>query len=60
MGRTIKTQVPLYLIDEKVELLRTAAVKTGRTQQDLLREGLDMVLAKYCTIPHPRRRSHRR
>lgn len=60
MGRTIKTQVPLYLIDEKVELLRTAAVKTGRTQQDLLREGLDMVLAKYRTIPHHRRRSHRR
>jgi len=60
MGRTIKTQVPLYLIDEKVELLRTAAEKTGRTQQDLLREGLDMVLAKYRTIPHQRRRSHRR
>jgi hypothetical protein len=60
MGRTIKTQVPLYLIDEKVELLRTAAEQTGRTQQDLLREGLDMVLAKYRTIPHQRRRSHRR
>jgi predicted DNA-binding protein len=60
MGRTIKTQVPLYLIDEKVERLRTAAEKTGRTQQDLLREGLDMVLAKYRTIPHHRRRSHRR
>jgi predicted DNA-binding protein len=52
--------VPLYLIDEKVERLRTAAEKTGRTQQDLLREGLDMVLAKYLTIPHHRRRSHRR
>jgi hypothetical protein len=60
MGRTIKTQVPLYLIDEKVALLRTAAEKTGRTQQDLLREGLDMVLAKYCTIPHHRRRSRHR
>jgi hypothetical protein len=60
MGRTIKTQVPLYLIDEKVELLRTAAEKSGRTQQDLLREGLEMVLAKYRTTPHHRRRSRHR
>jgi hypothetical protein len=60
MGRTIKTQVALYLIDEKVEQLRRCAAKSGRTQQELLREGLDMVLAKYRTTPHHHRRSRRR
>jgi len=46
MGRTKRTQVALYLDDDKVEALKRLATKTGRTQQELLREGLDLVLAR--------------
>jgi hypothetical protein len=45
-GRTLRTQVPLYLDDDKVEALARASKVTGRTQQDVVREGLDMILAK--------------
>ena len=44
MGRTVRKQVPLYLDDDKVEALARAANQTGRTQQDILREGLQMIL----------------
>ena len=47
MGRTVNTQVALYLAPEKVESLREVAQRTGRTQQELLREGLDLILVKY-------------
>jgi hypothetical protein len=47
MSRTLNTQVALYLVPEKVEQLRQTAKRTSRTQQDLLREGLDLILHKY-------------
>jgi predicted DNA-binding protein len=46
MGRTIRTQVALYLDADRVELLQRLAAQTGRTQQDVLREALDALLAK--------------
>jgi len=46
VGRTLRTQVALYLDADKVEALKRLADKTGRTQQELLREGVDLVLAR--------------
>lgn len=36
----------LYLDADRVELLQRLAAQTGRTQQDVLREALDALLAK--------------
>jgi len=47
MGRTLRTQVALYLDDEYVELLARLARKTGRTRQDLLREAILTLFAEY-------------
>ena len=49
MGRTVNPQVALYLTPDKVELLREIARKSGKTQQELLREGVDLMLAKHRT-----------
>lgn len=57
MGRTVRTQVPLYLDDCKVEALAELARRTGRTQQSLLREALDALLERYAA---PKRRPPRR
>jgi predicted DNA-binding protein len=47
MGRTLRKQVALYLDDVHVELLQALAAKTGRTQQDLLREAINTLLVEY-------------
>jgi predicted transcriptional regulator len=47
MGRTLRTQVALYLDDDRVELLSRLAKKTGQTKQALLRAALDAVLIKH-------------
>jgi predicted DNA-binding protein len=47
MGRTLRKQVALYLDDAHVELLQALAEKTGRTQQDLLREAVNTLLVEY-------------
>ncbi|MCC7200972.1 MAG: ribbon-helix-helix protein, CopG family [Gammaproteobacteria bacterium] len=56
MGRTVRTQVALYLDDDRVEALRRLAEKSGRTQQDLLREALDTLLVQHKMLPAPKRR----
>jgi predicted transcriptional regulator len=47
MGRTLRTQVALYLDADRVKLLARLALKTGRTKQALLREALDDVLIRH-------------
>jgi len=47
MGRTLRTQVALYLDDIQVEMLDKLAKKTGRTKQDLLREAVNTLLVEY-------------
>jgi predicted DNA-binding protein len=47
MGRTLRTQVALYLDNIHVEMLDKLAKKTGRTKQDLLREALNTLLIEY-------------
>lgn len=46
-GRTLRTQVALYLDEDKVELLREVSTRIGRTQQELLREAIDDLLARH-------------
>lgn len=58
MGRTVRTQVALYLDDPEVEALARLAERTGRTQQDLLREAVKALLAKHSAPT--RRKSLRR
>lgn len=48
MGRTLRTQVALYLDDIHIELLDKLAKKTARTKQDLLREAINTLLIEYC------------
>jgi predicted DNA-binding protein len=55
MGRTLRKQVALYLDDIHVELLQALAEKTGRTQQDLLREALNTLLVEYRMFRVPKR-----
>jgi hypothetical protein len=55
MGRTLRTQVALYLDDDRVELLSKLAKKTGQTQQDVLRQALDAVLAKHKLLKPKRK-----
>jgi predicted DNA-binding protein len=47
MGRTLRTQVALYLDDVHIEMLDKLAKKTGRTKQDLLREAIHTLLLEY-------------
>lgn len=47
MGRTVRKQVALYLDDDKAEALRALAERTGRTQQEILREALEALLARH-------------
>ncbi len=46
-GRTLNEQVALYLTPDKAEELRATARRTARTQQELLREGVELVLRRY-------------
>jgi len=57
MGRTLRRQVALYLDEVHVELLQALAEKTGRTQQDLLREAVNTLFAEYRTFKAPKRSS---
>jgi predicted DNA-binding protein len=54
MGRTKRTQVALYLDDDKAKALAAVAKRTGRTQQDLLREAVDWLLAKHKARRRPK------
>lgn len=45
MSRTKQTHVPLYLSAEKAAQLRRVAAERGVTQQELLRQGLELALA---------------
>ena len=47
MARTRRTQVALYLDDDKVTALKRLAKQTGLTQQELLRQGVDQLLLQY-------------
>jgi len=47
MGRTLRTQVALYLDDVQVELLDQLAKNSGRTKQELLREAVNTLLVEY-------------
>ena len=57
MGRTLRTQVALYLDDEQVELLDKLAQKSGRTKQDLLREAVNTLLVEYQVFKLPKRKT---
>jgi hypothetical protein len=47
MGRTLGTQVALYLDDRHVELLDKLLQQAGRPKQDLLREAINTLLLEY-------------
>jgi predicted DNA-binding protein len=57
MGRTVRTQVALYLDDHHIELLDKLAKKTARTKQDLLREAVNTLLAEYRMFDLQKRKS---
>jgi predicted DNA-binding protein len=54
MGRTLRTQVALYLDDEHINLLDKLAQKSGRTKQDLLREAVNTLLFEYQMFKLPK------
>ena len=56
MGRTLRTQVALYLDDGQVALLDKLAKKYGRTKQDLLREAVNTLLKEYQMFKLPERK----
>ena len=56
MGRTLRTQVALYLDDIHIELLDKLAKKFGRTKQDLLREAVNTLLLEYRMLKPPGRK----
>ncbi len=56
MGRTLRTQVALYLDDKLIELLGKLAQKQGRTKQDLLREAVNTLLKEYGMFKLPERK----
>ena len=60
MGRTLRTQVALYLEDIQIELLDKLAQKQGRTKQDLLREAVNTLLLEYKMFKRPLERLARR
>ena len=55
MGKTLRTQVALYLDDWQVDLLAKLAAKSGRTKQDLLREAVNTLFAEYQMFKLPKR-----
>ena len=57
MGRTLRTQVALYLDAAHVELLDRLAKKSGRTKQDLLREAINTLLVEYQMFRLPKSKS---
>jgi predicted DNA-binding protein len=57
MGRTLRTQVALYLDDAQVKLLDKLAKKHGRTKQDLLREAVNTLLKEYQMFKLPERKA---
>ncbi len=57
MGRTLRTQVALYLDDEQIDLLDRLARKTRRTKQELLREAINTLLVEYQMFKLPKRKS---
>lgn len=57
MGRTLRTQVALYLDDIHIQLLDKLAKKTGRTKQELLREAINTLLLEYRMFNLPKRKS---
>ena len=57
MGRTLRTQVALYLDDNQVKLLARLAQKQGRTKQDLLREAVNTLLKEYQMFKLSERKS---
>ena len=57
MGRTLRTQVALYLDDEQIDLLDRLAKKTSRTKQELLREAINTLLVEYQMFKLPKRKS---
>jgi len=56
VGRTLRTQVALYLDDIQVQLLDKLAKKHGRTKQDLLREAVNTLLKEYQMFKPPERK----
>jgi hypothetical protein len=56
VGRTLRTQVALYLDDIHVQLLDKLAKKHGRTKQDLLREAVNTLLKEYRMFKLPERK----
>ena len=56
MGRTLRTQVALYLDDIQIDLLDKLASKFGRTKQDLLREAVNTLLCEYRMLKPPTKR----
>lgn len=56
MGKTLRTQVALYLDADRVELLKRLKAKTGRTGQDLLREALDTLLVEHKLLKVSKRK----
>ena len=56
MGRTLRTQVALYLDDEQIDLLDRLARKTRRTKQELLREAINTLLVEYQMFKLPKRK----
>lgn len=56
MGRTLRTQVALYLDDIHIELLDKLAQKQGRTKQDLLREAVSTLLLEYRMLKPPEKK----
>ena len=55
MGRTLRTQVALYLDADKVELLNQLKKKTGLDGQTLLRRALDSLLIRHKLLTPPKR-----
>ena len=57
MGRTLRTQVALYLDEGHIVLLDKLARKSGRTKQDLLREAVNTLLLEYRMFDLPKRKA---
>lgn len=53
-GKTLRTQVALYLDAEKIKLLEQLKAKTGLTGQALLRQALDALLIRHRLLKRPK------
>jgi hypothetical protein len=56
-GKTLRTQVALYLDADRIELLNRLKDKTGKTGQDLLRQALDAMLIENKLLKVPKVRT---